>query len=61
MCKVLVQLLDSFLQQNMTVSAVEKVLNVACDALIPAPEKAPVCSGSNPLLVWLFDNYLEFY
>ncbi|XP_059176048.1 uncharacterized protein LOC131955787 isoform X11 [Physella acuta] len=55
-CKVLVQLLDSFLQQNMTVSAVEKVLNAACDALIPAPQRAQceaIVRNYTPILMQL--------
>ncbi|CAL1543582.1 unnamed protein product [Lymnaea stagnalis] len=39
-CKVLVQLLDTFLQKNTTVTEVEKVLNAACEALIPKAERA---------------------
>ncbi|KAH9498380.1 hypothetical protein Btru_008134, partial [Bulinus truncatus] len=38
LCKILVQLLDVFLQANKTVSEVEKVLNAACK-LFPASDK----------------------
>uniref|UniRef100_A0A2C9KU13 Saposin B-type domain-containing protein n=1 Tax=Biomphalaria glabrata TaxID=6526 RepID=A0A2C9KU13_BIOGL len=39
-CKVLVQLLDVLLQANSTLTEVEKVLNAACDSLIPVKDRA---------------------